>query len=447
MEHNFQIKPIQLKFNKPQENNSNKYINSKKPLKAIKNNEKINDKKENVSSIKVENKKKEYNLFKNVKDIKTNTNDQKVKYNIKNKTNSKHNEFIDLKEEKNKLNYINKYCKNSEKKNEVNKENKKLGKSGIISSIKINNENEKCNDIKNSCKNNIQNTQNSKIYTKVIKYEDNYLNDLLKKENVCIQSVKCDEHNEENEEIMLSNNSTLEESSQEDIYSLDLIEQYKLKKKKELETKRKKIILYKKSKLIKKATFRNAETQVILDDFSKYYEKVKPKIEKIVEDILNKALKELYEEQELKKIKSEIDYYENIRKEKLLSLKKFEKTSEDFYEETQEKIKNRIKLKNKVEMIMKKKIANNKAQKNIHYIFQKNLDLYSLMDLLPNNFEKFINLIIIPWISEFIYYIVNVNKEIVHHIMTDMIEQSIISSSEIYEKFKRLTYIKNKKIK
>ncbi|CRH04106.1 conserved Plasmodium protein, unknown function [Plasmodium relictum] len=425
IEYKFQIKPIGIKYNKLQEDNPDKNLNSKN-FKATKNNENIFNTKDNASYTKVENKKKEYNLFKNARDIKINTNDQKVKSNIKNKTGSKLNGFKGIKEKKSKVNYLNKCDIKSEK----------------IQSVNINNsENEKCNSIKYLNKNFTQNEKNSKMCTKLIKNDDNYLNELLKKENICIQSEKCDEYNKENKISILSSGSTLEESSEEDIQNLDLIEQYKKTKKKELETKRKKIILYKRSKLIKKSTYKNAQTQVFLDDFSKYYERVKPEIEKIVEEVLNKALKEIYEEQELKKIKYKIDYYENIRKEKLLSLKNFEKKSEDFYEETQEKIKNRIKLKKEVEIIMKKKIAHNKAQKNIHYIFQKNLDQYSLMDLLPNNFEKNINLIILPWISEFIYYLVNIKKEIAHYVITEMIEQSLISNSEIFEKFKRLNYI------
>ncbi|GAB68660.1 hypothetical protein PCYB_135340 [Plasmodium cynomolgi strain B] len=166
--------------------------------------------------------------------------------------------------------------------------------------------------------------------------------------------------------------------------------------------------------------------------------KVKPQIEKLVEDVLNQALKEIYENQELSKIINKINHYEQIRQEKYQSLKNYEQNSDNFYKQTQHKIKDRILLKKKVEIIMKKKIAHSKAKKNMHFILQKNLDLYSLMEYFPSGLEKNMNLIVLPWLADLILYLIRVKKEIVHYVMADMIENSFVSRTEILEAYKRL---------
>ncbi|SBS97830.1 conserved Plasmodium protein, unknown function [Plasmodium ovale curtisi] len=232
--------------------------------------------------------------------------------------------------------------------------------------------------------------KNKKSHPPLIKIKSNdmYLNNLLKKEDILIQSEKCQEANAtENKNIASSSNEPTEGSSDEDFHSSDVIELYKKKQQQNLEEKRKKFIRDKKKMLIRKKTYKDTGTQVFLDDFTKFYERVKPEVEKIVEDVLNRALKEIYEEQELTLIKRKIDYYENIRMKKYKALKNVEKKSEAFYEETQRKINDRIALKNKVEIIMKKKIAHSKAHKNVYHIFQKNVDLCAREDSLPKNFE------------------------------------------------------------
>ncbi|SBT46700.1 hypothetical protein, conserved [Plasmodium ovale wallikeri] len=213
-----------------------------------------------------------------------------------------------------------------------------------------------------------------------IKSNDKYLNNLLKKEDIFIQSEKCQEANAtENKNIASSSSEPTEDSSDEDFHSSDVIELYK-KKQQNLEEKRKKFIRDKKKMLIKKKTYKDADTQVFLDDFTKFYERVKPEVEKIVEDVLNRALKEIYEEQELTLIKRKIDYYENIRMKKYKALKNVEKKSEAFYEETQRKIKDRIELKNKVEIIMKKKIAHKEHEPSCTAMVNRNDTLFEMIE-------------------------------------------------------------------
>ncbi|ANQ10623.1 Uncharacterized protein PCOAH_00051050 [Plasmodium coatneyi] len=271
-----------------------------------------------------------------------------------------------------------------------------------------------------------------------IKSDDKYLIHLLKKENVQIQSEKCEDDSVKKRKNVTpsSSSQSMEDNSSDDFQCADIIEQFKKKKKRELEDRKKKLIRERKNKLIRNPVYRNAETQVFLDDFTKYYEKVKPQIEKLVEDVLNQALKEIYEDQELSKIISKINHYEQIRQDKYQSLKNYEQNSDMFYEQTQHKIKDRILLKKKVEIIMKKKIAHSKAQKNMHFILQKNLDLYSLMDYFPSGLEKNMNLIVLPWLEDLILYLMRVKKEIVHYIIADMIEKSLLSRTEILEDYK-----------
>ncbi|ETW59107.1 hypothetical protein PFMC_04988 [Plasmodium falciparum CAMP/Malaysia] len=160
---------------------------------------------------------------------------------------------------------------------------------------------------------------------------------------------------------------------------------------------------------------------------------IKPAIDKIVEDVSYKALKKIYEERELEKIKKNIDFYENIRNENYKSLQVCQENSEAFVKETKKRIKDRAQLKKNVETIMMKNMAHTEAQKYVHYIFQKNLDIYSGDNYMPNNVQKNINLIIIPYIIELIIYLMNVRKEIVHHTMG---EQALSPQSDIYEKLK-----------
>ncbi|SCO69560.1 conserved Plasmodium protein, unknown function [Plasmodium vivax] len=271
-----------------------------------------------------------------------------------------------------------------------------------------------------------------------IKSDDKYLSHLLKKQNVQIQSEKCEDDSvrKRKNATPSSSSQSVEEDSSDDFQCADIIEQFKKKKKRELEDRKKKRIRDRKNELIRKPTYRDAETQVFLEDFTKYYEKVKPQIEKLVEDVLNEALKEIYEDQELSKIKGKINHYEQIRQEKYQSLKNYEQNSDTFYEQTQHKIKDRILLKKKVEIIMKKKIAHSKAQKNMHFILQKNLDLYSLMDYFPSGLEKNMNRIVLPWLADLILYLIRVKKEIVHYVISDMIEKSFASRTEILEAYK-----------
>ncbi|SCP02906.1 conserved Plasmodium protein, unknown function [Plasmodium malariae] len=328
------------------------------------------------------------------------------------------------------------YTLKENSKSNISKANSAIAANNLIATKGANNIKNKCKSIKYVARNYNDTNKSENVQPKLIKIksDDNYLNELLRKENVFIQSEKCAEVKiKKNKNVSSSSSYSTKNSSEDDIHTSDIIEQYKKRKKKELETKRKKIIRDKKNKLIKKKTYKDVETQVFLNEFTKYYENVKPQIEKIVEDVLNKALKEMYEEQELQKIKSEVDYYENIRQMKYQNLQTYEKNSEAFYEETQQKIKDRVALKNKVEIIMKKKIANSKAQKNMHYIFQKNLDLHSVLNCVPNNFEKNINLIFLPWLTDLILYLVNVKKEIAHYIITEIIEQTVNSLSELAE--------------
>ncbi|GAW83184.1 hypothetical protein, conserved [Plasmodium gonderi] len=284
-------------------------------------------------------------------------------------------------------------------------------------------------------------TQNRKCEPQFIKIKshDNYLNDLLKKQNIHIQAEEYQNDIIVKKNIASSSSSqSVHDSSSDEFHTSDIIEQFKKKKKRELEAEKKKLITSKKNKLIKKLTYKDVGTQVILDDFTKYYERVKPKIEQLVEDVLNQALKKVYEDQELRKMQNKINHYEQIRQKKYQSLKDFEHNSETFYEETRQKIKDRIVLKNKVEIIMKKKIAHTRAQKNMHHIIQKNLNFYSLIDYFPNDIEKMVNLIVLPWLADLILYLIKVKREIVHYVITDMIEQNFTSRSENFERYKRL---------
>ncbi|EUD65856.1 hypothetical protein C922_03839 [Plasmodium inui San Antonio 1] len=273
-----------------------------------------------------------------------------------------------------------------------------------------------------------------------IKSDDKYLIHLLQKQNVQIQSEKCEDISVKKGKNATpsSSSQSMEDNSSDDFQCADIIEQFKKKKKRELYASKKKRITDRKNMLIRKAVYKDAETQVFIDDFTKYYEKVKPQIEKLVEDVLNQALKEIYEDQELNKIINKINHYEPIRQEKYQSLKNYEHNSNQFYTQTQNKIKNRILLKKKVEIIMKRKIAHSKAQKNMYFILQKNLDLYSLMDYFPSGLEKNMNLIVLPWLADLILYLIRVKKEIVHYVIKDMMEKSFVSRTEILEAYKRL---------
>ncbi|ETW27403.1 hypothetical protein PFFCH_05175, partial [Plasmodium falciparum FCH/4] len=51
------------------------------------------------------------------------------------------------------------------------------------------------------------------------------------------------------------------------------------------------------------------------------------------------------------------------------------------------RIKDRAQLKKNVETIMMKNMAHTEAQKYVHYIFQKNLDIYSGDNYMPNNVQ------------------------------------------------------------
>ncbi|EAA20679.1 hypothetical protein [Plasmodium yoelii yoelii] len=77
-----------------------------------------------------------------------------------------------------------------------------------------------------------------------------------------------------------------------------------------------------------------------------------------------------------------------------------------FFLSQQQKIKDRIALKNKILIIIKKKIAFSKAKNNINHIIQKNVDSFSLSEYLPTKFEKGVNLIVLPWLTECILYLV-----------------------------------------
>ncbi|SOV82431.1 conserved Plasmodium protein, unknown function [Plasmodium reichenowi] len=309
--------------------------------------------------------------------------------------------------------------------------------------------NEQKNERKKKYPNNNKNKENKIIK---IKSDDNYLNQLVKKEDTYTQCVEQKSvqnnnmnthHNNNNVPNILYNNqeyhtntNQIRDTADHDIYNTHIIEHYKKITKQELEEKKKKKIQEIKAKLIKKTTTKNAYTQVVLDDFTKFYESIKPAIDKIVEDVSYKALKKIYEERELEKIKKNIDFYENIRNENYKSLQVCQENSEAFVKETKKRIKDRAQLKKNVETIMMKNMAHTEAQKYVHYIFQKNLDIYSDDNYMPNNVQKNMNLIIVPYIIELIIYLMNVRKEIVHHTMGDMIEQALSPQSDIYEKLK-----------
>ncbi|SCM08458.1 conserved Plasmodium protein, unknown function [Plasmodium chabaudi adami] len=268
-----------------------------------------------------------------------------------------------------------------------------------------------------------------------IKTNDDYLNELLKRENVSIQSeFKCDSKKKEcNMSSSIVKISEDTSSSSDDISTMDIIEQYQKKQKMKIEKKKKILLNKRKNELIKRITYKDAETQVFIDDFTKYYSEVKSSIENIVQDVLNSALKSLYQEQELNQIRNNIGYYENIRIQKYDSLENAEKSCNAFYDETQQKIKDRTALKNKILIIIKKKIAFSKAKNNVNHILQKNVDSFSLSEYLPTKFEKGVNLIILPWLTECILYLENVKTKIVHNIVTEMIEQTLISRSELHK--------------
>ncbi|KJP88557.1 hypothetical protein AK88_01836 [Plasmodium fragile] len=264
-----------------------------------------------------------------------------------------------------------------------------------------------------------------------VKSDDKYLIHLLKKQNVQIQSETCEDDSVKKRKNATpsSSSQSMEDNSSDDFQCTDIIEEFKKKKKRELEDRKKKRIRDRKNKLIRKPTYRDEETQVFLDDFTKYYE---------YEKMEKKHLHIIYEDQELSKIINKINHYEQIRQDKYQSLKNYEHNSDNFYNQTQHKIKDRILLKKKVEIIMKKKIAHSKAQKNMHLILQKNLDLYSLMDYFPSGLEKNMNLMVLPWLADLIQYLIRVKKDIVHYVITDMIENSFVSRTEILEAYKRL---------
>ncbi|SOV18537.1 conserved Plasmodium protein, unknown function [Plasmodium gaboni] len=308
-------------------------------------------------------------------------------------------------------------------------------------------------DIKQK-KKHVNNNNNIYNENKIIKIksDDNYLNELVKKEDTYTQCVEQEKiqnnymnthynnnnipHIQYNKKEHLTLSDQIRDASDHDIYNTHIIEHYKEITKRELEEKKRKKIQEIKAKLIKKTTYKNVYTQVVLDDFTKYYEIIKPAIEKIVQDVSYKALKKIYEERELEKIKNNIDFYENIRNENYKSLQVCKEESEAFIQETKKRIKDRAKLKNSVEIIMKKNMAHTEAQKYVQYIFQKNLDIYSDDNYMANNVEKYMNLIIVPYIIELIIYLINVRKEIVHHTMGDIIEQALSPQSDIYEKLK-----------
>ncbi|EUD73629.1 hypothetical protein YYG_00717 [Plasmodium vinckei petteri] len=169
-----------------------------------------------------------------------------------------------------------------------------------------------------------------------IKTNDGYLNELLKRKNVSIQSeFKCDSKKKEcnvSSPIVKSSEDT--SNSSDDINTMDIIEQYQKKQKMKIEKKKKILLNKRKNELIKRITYKDAETQVFIDDFTKYYSEVKSSIESIVQDVLNSALKSLYQEQELNQIRNNIGYYENIRIQKYDSLENAEKICNAFYDET-----------------------------------------------------------------------------------------------------------------
>lgn len=165
---------------------------------------------------------------------------------------------------------------------------------------------------------------------------------------------------------------------------------------------------------------------MILDDFLLFYERAKPTVDKLVEDILNKALKEILEEEELRKIKEQIDFYENIRIQKFESVKLHEEKNQEFYNEIQQKIKERSDLKKKIHNIIEKKIANRKAQNSIQYLFQKNLDSSAVEEgTLSNDFEKYATIFIVPWMVEFVQYLKDVNKNITRYAFNDILEKIV----------------------
>ncbi|CDU85244.1 conserved Plasmodium protein, unknown function [Plasmodium yoelii] len=300
----------------------------------------------------------------------------------------------------------------------------------------------KSNKMNKSCFANQQNIINSKnneispnpSFMK-IKTNDEYLNELLKKKDILIQSEfkyepKKKEYNMSSPIVKSSEDTS---NSSDDINTMNIIEQYQKKQKMKIEKKKKILLQKRKNELIKKITYKDAETQVFIDDFTKYYSEVKSSIENIVQDVLNSALKSLYQEQELNQIQNNIGYYENIRIQKYGSLENAEKSCNAFYDETQQKIKDRIALKNKILIIIKKKIAFSKAKNNINHIIQKNVDSFSLSEYLPTKFEKGVNLIVLPWLTECILYLVNVKTKIVNNIVSEMIEQTLISRSELHK--------------
>ncbi|SOV82337.1 conserved Plasmodium protein, unknown function [Plasmodium sp. gorilla clade G3] len=309
--------------------------------------------------------------------------------------------------------------------------------------------NEQKNEQKNKHPNN---NKNNEIKIIKIKSDDNYLKEIVKKENTYTQCVEQQNIKNNYMNTYYNNNvhdllynkqeyhphtEQLRDTSDHDIYNTDIIEHYKKITKQELEERKRKKIQEIKDKLIKKTTYKNAYTQVVLDDFTKYYESVKSAIDKIVQDVSYKALKKIYEEREFEKIKKNIDFYENIRNENYKSLQICQENSESFLRETKKRIKDRAKLKKNVEIIMMKNIAHTQAQKYVHYIFQKNVDIYADHNYMPNNVQKNMNLIIVPYIIELIIYLINVRNEIVHHTMRDMIEQALSPQSDIHEKLKQ----------
>lgn len=258
---------------------------------------------------------------------------------------------------------------------------------------------------------------------------DKFLKTLLKKEHISVQTQLSEESSRTKNDAYVEDNET-EETSEEDIFNLDLIEQYKKKKQKETEKRKKEKLAKRKEQLIKQVVLKDAETQMTLDDFTIFYENAKPHVDKIVEDILHKALKEIVEENELNKIREKIDTYENTRIKKFESIKIQEEKNQNFYNTVQQKIKERTEIKKRVKTIIEKRIANTKARKTLQYIFQKNIDSYSEeKESLLKNFQESATMFVFPWISEFIQYLMKINTDITNCAVNEIIEKTIVRES------------------
>ncbi|EAA20678.1 hypothetical protein [Plasmodium yoelii yoelii] len=138
----------------------------------------------------------------------------------------------------------------------------------------------KSNKMNKSCFANQQNIINSKnneispnpSFMK-IKTNDEYLNELLKKKDILIQSEfkyepKKKEYNMSSPIVKSSEDTS---NSSDDINTMNIIEQYQKKQKMKIEKKKKILLQKRKNELIKKITYKDAETQVFIDDFTKYY--------------------------------------------------------------------------------------------------------------------------------------------------------------------------------